>query len=123
MDKPFMGDVMKYIQERSWLQTMAEGYDSNGNAIVERRNEKLDQGLRALLLEATRGRMYYEELWDEAMDHVHDLVNHMPEAGGEAPAQLAGKYTLDVDSMVECFGALAYFYEAPPRRSTVKVHI
>ena len=62
--------------------------------------------------------MYYEELWDEAMDHVHDLVNHMPEAGGETPAQLAGQYTLDIDSMVECFGALAYYYEAPSRRST-----
>ena len=53
MDKSFMGDVMTYIQERSWLQTTAEGYDSNGNAIVERRTEKLEHGLRALLLEAT----------------------------------------------------------------------
>ena len=25
-----MGDVMTYIQEKPWLQTMAEGYDSNG---------------------------------------------------------------------------------------------
>ena len=30
---------------------------------VERRNEKLDQGLRALLIEATGGRMYYETYW------------------------------------------------------------
>ena len=57
--------------------------------------KKLDQGLRALLLEATGGRLYYEELWDEAMDHVHDLVNHMPEAGGKTPAQLAGQHSLD----------------------------
>ena len=70
-DKSFMGEVETYIQEQPWLQTMTEGYDSNGNAIVERRNEKLDQGLRALLLEATGGRLYYEELWDEAMDYVH----------------------------------------------------
>ena len=44
----------------------------------------------ALLLEATGGRMYYEELWDEAMDHVHDLVNHSPEAGDKTPAEKAG---------------------------------
>ena len=117
-DKSFMGEVETYIQEQPWLQTMTEGYDSNGNAIVERRNEKLDQGLRALLLEATGGRLYYEELWDEAMNHVHNLVNHMPEAGGKTPAQLAGQHSLDIDNMVECFGALAYYYEAPPRRST-----
>ena len=54
--KSFMGKLGEYALEHQWLKTTTEGYDSNGNAIVERRNEKLDQGLRTLLLQATGGR-------------------------------------------------------------------
>ena len=65
--------------------------------------------------------MYYEELWDEAMDHVHDLVNHSPEAGDKTPAEKAGGHVLDIDNMVETFGSLVYYYESPERRA-VKGH-
>ena len=67
--------------------------------------------LRAMLVDATGGRLYYEELWDAAMDHAHDIINHMPEV------QKAGGVPLDIDHMCEVFGALVYYYEAPERRS------
>ena len=73
VDKSFDGKLGEYALDHAWLRTTTEGYDSNGNAIVERRNEKLNQGLRTLLLQTTGGRLYYEELWDVAMDHMKVL--------------------------------------------------
>ena len=83
---------------------------------MERRIKKLQAGVRAQLLGATGGRLYYEELWDEAMTHMADLANHMPEAGGDSPAKKAGGEDLEVDDMMEAFGAMAYYYEAQERR-------
>jgi hypothetical protein len=117
IEKSFLGDVYAFIEDKAWLKTTTEGYDSNGNSVVERRNKKLNQALRAMLVDATGGRLYYEELWDAAMDHAHDIINHMPEAGEESPVQKAGGVPLDIDHMCEVFGALVYYYEAPERRS------
>ena len=61
--------------------------------------------------------LYHEELWDAAMDHAHDIINHMPEAGEYSPVQQAGGVPQDIDNMCEVFGALVYYYEAPERRS------
>ena len=69
---------------------MTEGYDSNSNSVVERRNQKLESITRSLLLNATGGRLYYEELWDTAMDHAQGLCNHMHEVGDKTPAGKAG---------------------------------
>ena len=118
MDASFKGKVADYVMSQSWLQTDTGGYDSNGNSKVERRNKKLQAGVRALLLGATGGRLYYEELWDEAMGHMADLTNHMPEAGGDSPAKKAGGEELEVEDMMEAFGAQAYYFEAPERRQT-----
>ena len=57
------------------------------------------------------------ELWDVAMDHVHDLVNHSPESGHKSPVEMAGGQKMDIDDTVECFGSLCYYYEAPERRA------
>ena len=77
IEKSFLGDVHAFIEDKAWLKTTTEGYDSNGNSIVERRNKKLNQALRGMLIDATGGRLYYEELWDAAMDHAHDIISHM----------------------------------------------
>ena len=45
IEKSFLGDVYAYIEDKAWLKTTSEGYDSNGNSIVERRNKKLNQAL------------------------------------------------------------------------------
>ena len=115
-DASFMGVVEAYAQERAWLKTTTEGYDSNQNSRVERRNEKLAAGLRSMLLGATGGRMYYEELWDVGMTHMADMINHMPEAGCHTPAMRAGGEELVVEDMMEVFGAQVHYYEAPERR-------
>ena len=49
----------------------------------------------------------YEELWDEAMRHMADLTNHLPEAGGDSPAKKAGGEELEIEDMMEAFGAQA----------------
>ena len=118
MDASFKGKVAEYALNQAWLQTDTGGYDSNGNSKVERRNKKLQAGVRALLLGATGGRLYYEELWDEAMTHMADLTNHMPEAGGVSPAKKAGGEDMEVEDMMEAFGAQAYYFEASERRQT-----
>ena len=62
MDASFRGKAADYALSQSWLQTDTGGYDSNGNSKVERRNKKLQAGVRVRLLGATGGRLYYEEL-------------------------------------------------------------
>ena len=59
-DSSFLDKVKEYARDKPWLQTTTEGYDHNGNSIVERRNGKVQQCHRALLLSATAGRLYYE---------------------------------------------------------------
>ena len=115
-DKSFQGAVQEYAKDKAWLQTTTGGYDSNRNSIVERRNGKLAAGHRALLLGATGGRLYYEELWDAAMEHMADLVNHLPEAGHRTPAMMAGGEELTIEDMMEAFGAQVHYYEAAERR-------
>ena len=36
------------------------------------------------------------------MDHAHDVINHMPEAGEKTPVQKAGGVLLDIDNMTLC---------------------
>ena len=76
MDKSFDAEVKAYCTDKAWIKTFTEGYDSNSNSVVERRNGKLKQGNRTLLLSATGGRLYYEELWDLLMSHIIDMTNH-----------------------------------------------
>ena len=116
LDKSFMGAVEAYAKDKAWLKTSTEGYDSDRNARVENRNKKIAAGHRAILLGATGGRLYYEELWDVGMDHMADMANHLPEAGHQSPAMLAGGDELGIEDMMEAFGAAAYYYEAPERR-------
>ena len=63
------------------------------------------------------GRLYYEELWDVAMDHAHDMINNSQEAGKQTPVEKAGGDKLDIDNAVEVFGTLVYYYESPARRA------
>ena len=115
-DSSFLSVVQAYADQQVWLRTTTEGYDHNGNSKVERRNEKLQQGYRAVLMSATAGRLQYEELWDAAMQHVGDVINHMPEGTHKTPAMLAGGEELTIEDMMEAFGALTYYYQASERR-------
>ena len=72
--------------------------------------------LRTILLGATGGRLYYEELWDVGYDHISDVVNHLPEAGEETPMMKAGGTEVTIEDMVEAFGAYTVYYESKERR-------
>ncbi len=79
-DTSFKCPVKAFAAEEGWLQTTTTGYDHNATAQIERRDRKLLEITRKLPLDATGGRTYYEEIWDEAISHACDVVNNMPEA-------------------------------------------
>ena len=78
MDKSFEAEVRAYCTDKAYVKTFTEGYDSDSNSIVERRNGKLKQGNRTLLLSATGGRLYYEELWDLSMMQSGKSLSSQP---------------------------------------------
>ena len=71
-----------------------------------------------MLLGATGGRLYYEELWDVSMDHIIDVTNHVPEGSTLSPLGKVGGRVLEMDDMVDAFGAEVWYYDAPGRRVT-----
>ncbi len=85
-------------------------YDHNATAQIERRNRKLPEITRILLLDATGGRTYYEDIWDEAMSHACDVVNNMPEAPDLSPVEKEGGKRMDFKSTMNVFGSRVYFY-------------
>ena len=87
-----------FASEEGWLQTTTEGYDHNATAQIERRNRKLLEITRKLLLDATGGRTYYEGIWDEAMSHACDIVNNMPEVSDLSPVEKEGGKRIDFKS-------------------------
>ena len=109
-DTSFKGSVKAFASEEGWLQTTTEGYDHNATAQIERRNRKLLEITRKLLLDATRGRTYYEEIWDEAMAHACDVVNNMPEASDLSPVEKEGGKRIDFKSTMNVFGSRVYYY-------------
>ena len=109
-DTSFKGSVKAFAAAEGWIQTTTAGYDHNATAQIERRNRKLLEITRKLLLDATGGRTYYEEIWDEAMSHACDVVNNMPEASDLSPVEKEGGKRIDFKSTMNVFGSRVYFY-------------
>ena len=118
-DKGFLGAVSKYARtlEVPWLQTTTKGYDSNANARAESRNGKLLTMAKTILLDATGARHTYESLWDVALVHANDLINHLPEAGSESPVVRAGGAKFDIRTAIEVFGCRVYAYKNVIRKN------
>ena len=123
-DKGFLGAVSKYARtlEVPWLQTTTKGYDSNANARAESRNGKLLTMAKTILFDATGARHTYESLWDIALVHANDLINHLPEAGIDSPVVRAGGDKFDIRNAIEVFGCRVYAYKNVIRK-TGKVDI
>ena len=79
--------VTEYALQNNWLQTRTQGYDHNATVQIERRNRILLEITRKLFLDATGGRLHYQEIWDEAIWHACDVINNMPEASGMSPVE------------------------------------
>ena len=91
-DKSFRGVVGEYAVERGWIDTHTGGYRPNANSVVERRIGMLNQVFRCLLLVATGGHLYYEQLWGPGLVHANDIVNDRPWPDRDSPsAALSGK--------------------------------
>jgi hypothetical protein len=91
VDRSFLGKVKKLAVRKGWAQTDTGGYRSQGNSVVERRIGMLKQQARVVLLAATGGRFYYDQLWGHALQFANKCVNVTDWTGRIAPyTQLTG---------------------------------
>ena len=98
-DKSFRGVVEEHGVERGWTDTNTGGYRPNANSIVERRVGMLNQVFRCLLLVATGGRLYYEQLWGPGLIHANEIVNERPWPNRDSPVEsLSGKPVMKAKS-------------------------
>ena len=116
-EKSLIGPLCDGLKARGIWPTNTEGYDHNGNAVVENRNRTLQQGVRAALVTATGGRSRYSEVWGTAFVHINDCVNHTSYAGETSPVENCGGEPVDLESEGSgVYGALVRFYRAKERR-------
>ena len=91
--------VEEHGVERGWTDTNTGGYRPNANSIVERRVGMLNQVFRCLLLVATGGRLYYEQLWGPGLVHANETVNERPWPNRDSPVEsLSGKPVMKAKS-------------------------
>ena len=112
-----IGPLADYLKSKGVWPTRTEGYDHNGNAIVENRNRTMMKGLRTVLYTATCGRSRYNEVWGTAVVHINDCVNHTSHAGESSPVENCGGEPIDLESdEFGVYGSLVRFYRAKERR-------
>ena len=116
-EKSLIGPLCAMLKARGIWPTNTEGYDHNGNAVVENRNRTLQQGVRAALVTATGARSRYSEIWGTAFVHINDCVNHTSYAGESSPVENCGGESVDLESEGSgVYGSLVRFYRAKERR-------
>jgi hypothetical protein len=116
-EKSLIGPLCALLKSRGIWPTNTEGYDHNGNAVVENRNRVLQQGVRSALVTATGGRCRYAEIWGTAFMHINDCVNHTSYAGEPSAVENCGGLKVDLESeSLGVYGSLVRFYRAKERR-------
>ena len=115
--KSVKADVEKYWRTRGVLQTQTEGYDSNANARLERRNRTVLECARVCMLDATGLRNTYQEIWDVAMEYADEIINNQPSAGEKSPIEKSGGKNLDFDTAMEVFGCKAVVFKPKIHRN------
>ena len=92
-DKSFRSHVGEYARANGWADTHTGGYNPNGNSVAERRIGMLNQSVRTMLLCATGGFKYYDELWGRALVHSSDVIDWTPFSDRISPLSvLAGRH-------------------------------
>ena len=85
-----MGD---YARDKGWVDSHTGGYNPNGNSVAERRIGMLNQSVRTMLLCATGGFKYYDQLWGRALVHSSDVIDWTPFSDRISPLSvLAGRH-------------------------------
>ena len=104
-DKAFRGCVAEYAREQKWLDTHTGGYNPNANAKAEVRIGMLKQIMRVVLLAATGGALYYEQLWDAAMVYSNRIINTRKWSDRESPIATLTSLPVPKDKHLHVFGA------------------
>ena len=92
VDSSFLGKAQQLAVRKGWRVTDTGGYKSAANGIVERRIGLLKQTVRTILLAATGGVYYYEELWGHGLIRANQCLNQNDWRTRVSPhQQLTGK--------------------------------
>ena len=112
-----IGPLARKLKLRGIWPTKTEGYDHNGNAVIEGRNKLVQRGIRSVLITATGGRNRYTDVWGSSLVHINDCINHTSYAGEKSPVESAGGDPVDLESDdSHVYGALTIHFEAKERR-------
>jgi len=87
-DKSFRGEVEGYALEKGWVNTHTGGYNPNANSKCERRIGMLQQLFRVVLLVATGGVLYYDQLWDVGLKYCNWIINTQPWSDRPSPISI-----------------------------------
>ena len=111
--KSVKADVEKYWRTRGVLQTQTEGYDSNANARLERRNRTVLECARVCMLDATGLRTQYvpRDLGRRyGVNYAYEVICNQPSAGEKSPLEKSWGGNLDFDTTMEVFGCEAVVF-------------
>ena len=109
-DQSFRGCIADYARDRGWKDTHTGGYNPNNNSVCERRIGMLNQLFRVLLLCATGGGVYYEQLWGRGLVYANMIINSMPWPDREAPDSFLADKDVSVRKNRHVFGAYCLYY-------------
>ena len=108
-DKSFRSHVSEYVRERGWSNTHTGGYNPNGNSIAERRIGMLNQLVRTMLLCATGGFKYYDQLWGRALVHASNVIDWTPFADRISPLSALAGVFVEPPERRHSFGAYCLY--------------
>ena len=108
-DTGFRGVVSEYATERGWRDTHTGGYNPNANSLAERRIGMLHQLFRTVLLAATGGHMYDEQLWGRGLVYCSWVLDHCEWSDRVSPMSYLADAVVDLPSERHVFGAYVLY--------------
>jgi hypothetical protein len=108
-DKSFRGPVEEYVQSQGWADTHTGGYRPNANSLVERRVGMLHQSFRTLLLRATGGNTYFEQLWGPGLTQASKIINSGAWSDRVSPDSAVAQKTVPMHPDRHPFGSYCLF--------------
>jgi hypothetical protein len=108
-DTGFRGVVSEYATERGWRDTHTRGYNPNANSLAERRIGMLHQMFRTVLLYATGGHMYYEQLWGRGLVYCSWVLDHCEWTDRVSPMSYLAGAAVSLPDEQHVFGAYVLY--------------
>ena len=109
-DKSFRGELEEYAREKGWHDSHTGGYNPKANSKCERRIGMLQQLFRVVLLVATGGTYYYDQLWDVGLKYSNWVTNNHPWPDGPSPVSTLSGFPVIRSKNAHVFGAYCLFY-------------